>query len=107
LTIAVDGIVSATRCNILSRRNPEDPWISLAADHDPFLTIWGENGADISPHTDVKNNNGGINVYVRSTQVGRTIVKDHYHTLHLTVIVSIHPYIYRCQRCACQLHLRS
>lgn len=63
--VAVDGLVSATRRNILSRRNPEDRWISMAADHDPSLIIWGGNGADIFPHTAVKNNNGGINVYVR------------------------------------------
>ena len=66
-TIAINGVVSATRCKILSRSPPssflEDPWISLAATHTPSLTIWGENGY-VGDHNAVKNNNGGINVYV-------------------------------------------
>jgi len=64
-SVAVDGLVFATRCNILSRGGTwEDPWISLAGNHDPSLTIWGENGY-VGPHSAVKNSNGGINVYVR------------------------------------------
>ena len=64
-TIAVNGVVSATRCNILSRGNNfEDPWISLAPNHTPTLTIWGDNGF-VGPHSAVKNSNGGINVYIR------------------------------------------
>jgi hypothetical protein len=63
-TVALDGVVSATRCNILScSGNVEDPWISMAADHDPSLIIWGEI-LSIEPHILLKNNNGGINVYV-------------------------------------------
>ena len=65
LTISLNGTVSVTVCNILSRVGfPEDPWISLAATHTPSLTIWGENGY-VGTHTTIKNNNGGINVYVR------------------------------------------
>jgi hypothetical protein len=71
-TIAVNGVVSETRCNILSRAPassfPEDPWISLAATHTQTLIIWGENGFTSATHNAVKNNNGGINMYVRPTQ---------------------------------------
>lgn len=68
-TIGLNGAVSATRCNILSRgSNPEDPWITLGASHDPSRIIWGENGY-IGSHSSLKNTNGGVNVYTRSIAV--------------------------------------
>ncbi len=71
-TIALNGVVSTRQCNILSRTGVfEDPWISLTANHSPVeLIIWGEYGEfgqtwATFPHATLKNNNGGLNVYVR------------------------------------------
>lgn len=58
--------------NILSRSGFfEDPWISLAGTHSEGVNstgiIWGENdwpGASTASHLTLKNNNGGVNVWV-------------------------------------------
>jgi hypothetical protein len=68
--ILLNGVYSqGVMCNILSRAPAsaylEDPWISLAATHDPNLIIFGEDGWTGPRNPDLKNNNDGINVYVR------------------------------------------
>lgn len=63
--ISVNVAVSSTNINVLSRSgSPEDLWISLTPGHTPSLIIWGEDGFG-GTHADVKNNNGGLRVYVR------------------------------------------
>lgn len=63
--ISVNGAVSTTNINVLSRSGAtEDPWISLTPGHTPALIIWGENNF-AETHADIKNNNGGLRVYVR------------------------------------------
>ena len=58
--------------NVLSRPGAaEDPWISIERSHGDAvatgLIIWGE--IDFTPafgHADLKNNHGGVNVFVRA-----------------------------------------
>ena len=70
--IGVNGVVSNTTGNVISRAGAlEDPWISMEGDHfygvDNQRIVWGENNWNFAPgHVALKNNHGGINVYIMS-----------------------------------------
>ena len=70
--VGVGGVISNTEGNVLSRPGAlEDPWISIDGDHWDGIAnqriVWGENdwGSPATLHTVLKNEHGGINVYVR------------------------------------------
>jgi len=72
--IGVNGVISNTIGNVLSRSGyPEDPWISISGNHYEGIAnriVWGENNWGDNDfgygfHETLKNNHGGINVYVR------------------------------------------
>jgi hypothetical protein len=63
----ISGTQESITGNILLRPNFEDPWIGIANgrhldSHNQELMIWGENN-----HRALKQNHGGVNVYVRPT----------------------------------------
>ena len=69
--IGVDGVISNTTGNVLSRPGIiEDPWISMDGGHVDGVNnqriVWGEDNYSAFTHQDLKNNNGGMNVYVRA-----------------------------------------
>jgi hypothetical protein len=57
-----------TEGNVLMRKNPEDPWISMNGSHDDGIAseriVWGEANYSAGTHQALKNAHGGINVYV-------------------------------------------
>ena len=64
----IDGRAVETMGNVLSRKEiMEDPWISIQGGHyqaaSKNLIIWGEN--DFSFHQTLKNNNDGVDVFIR------------------------------------------
>ena len=66
----VNGVISNTTGNVLSRLGVnEDPWISMEGDHSYGVynqrIVWGENNYN-NIHVNLKNNHGGINVYVKA-----------------------------------------
>ncbi len=67
----VNGVISNTSGNVLSRGALEDPWISMDGDHSAGINnqriVWGENDYP-GTHKNLKNNHGGINVYVKATE---------------------------------------
>jgi len=67
---SVNGVISNTTGNVLSRAGVlEDPWISMDGDHYAGINnqriVWGENNYN-GLHVNLKNNHGGINVYVKA-----------------------------------------
>jgi hypothetical protein len=73
----MSGTESSITGNILFRPSLfEDPWIGIAngGHYDSIgqgLMVWGENnwGSSTVGHVQLKNNHGGVNVYVRPTPV--------------------------------------
>jgi hypothetical protein len=69
--VGVNGDVTNTTGNVLSRDgNLEDPWITIDGSHSDGLSnhriVWGEaNWGPGSQHAALKDNHGGINVYVK------------------------------------------
>jgi hypothetical protein len=69
--IGVGGVVSNTTGNVLSRPSVlEDPWITMDGGHYDGINnqriVWGENNYGAGTHQALKNNHGGINVYVKA-----------------------------------------
>jgi hypothetical protein len=60
------GVAAGGRTNVLSRVQPEDPWIGCEGGHDANQAkmLYGE--ASFSGYTSFKNSHNGINVFVRS-----------------------------------------
>jgi hypothetical protein len=68
---SVNGVISNTTGNVLSRSGAvEDPWISIDGGHFDGINnqriVWGENNYGAGTHQALKNNHGGINVYVKA-----------------------------------------
>ena len=77
--IGVDGVVSNTTGNVLSRAGVgEDPWISMDGSHGAGIIseriVWGEINYP-GTHKDLKNNHDGINVYVKANNFFAHIFK--------------------------------
>lgn len=69
--ISINGVASSGLGNVLSRAGaPEDPWVSIQGSHfdgiNNSLIVWGENNYSAGAHQNLKNNNGGIDVFIRA-----------------------------------------
>ena len=79
--IGVDGTISNVIGNVLSRCcvSPEDPWITMEGSHWDGITnqmiVWGEDdwfgsfGHTGMDHNALKNDHGGMNVFVRAAPI--------------------------------------
>ena len=68
--IGINGVISNTSGNVLSRSGvSEDPWISIEGGHFDGINnqriVWGESNYSAGTHQSLKNNHGGINVYIQ------------------------------------------
>jgi len=69
--IGINGVVSNTVGNVLSRvGKTEDPWVSIQGSHSDGVTneliAWGESNHSSGTHKFLKNNHGGLNVFIRA-----------------------------------------
>ena len=69
--VGINGVTSSAMGNVLSRTgSAEDPWISIQGSHGDGVTnqriVWGENNYSAGAHQNLKNNNGGMDVFIRA-----------------------------------------